>query len=54
MGVEGQEKVWQVNKVKTGVAGRGYREKMACLVNEKPFNVARKQDVWGKNCSRRD
>ena len=33
---------------KEGVAGRGYRDKMACLGNEKPFNVARKQHMWGK------
>lgn len=43
-----------MNKVKKGVAGREYRCQMACLENEKPFTVARKQDVWGKNCSRKD
>lgn len=48
MSVEEGEKVWKVNKVKKGVTERGCRDKMVCLGNEKPFNVARKQDVWGE------
>lgn len=34
--------------MKKGVTGRGYKCKMARVGNEKPFTVARKQDVWGK------
>lgn len=34
--------------MKKGVVGRGCRDKITCLENEKPFNVARKQDVCGE------
>lgn len=47
MSAEGSEKVWKGNKVKKAVVGRGCRDKIGCLGNEKPFNVARKQDVCG-------
>lgn len=48
MSVEGWEKVWQGNKAQKIAAGRGFRDKMACLGNEKPFNVARKLICGGK------
>lgn len=34
--------------MKKGIAVIGCRNKMVCLGSERPFNVARKQDVLGK------